>query len=103
MFDEGDASVTISSAALPDALEQCLAAERWTSRAEHSSLWADLTLQDEALRFLKAVKDISFDLGSYDYVHLDRFESEAVSAAAEGLERSLDAIDEAAVPAARAV
>ncbi len=57
----------------------------------------------EALRFLKAVKDISFDLGSYDYVHLDRFENEAVRAAAEGLERSLDAIDEAAVPAARAV
>ncbi len=56
-----------------------------------------------ALRFLKAVKDVSFDLGDYDYVHLDRFGSEVVAAATDGLERSLDAIDDAAVPAARAV
>jgi hypothetical protein len=55
----------------------------------------------QALRFLKAVKTISFDLGQYDYVQLDRFESEAVSAAADGLEQSLDAIDQA--PVARAV
>jgi hypothetical protein len=45
----------------------------------------------EGLRYLSANRDISFDMGEYDFVELETFNSEAVDAALIALERGVAA------------
>lgn len=58
-------------------------------RAALDSKFDPNTVRSEARRLLKAIEDNSFDLGSYDYVNVERFEAAAVEAAYHSLMTTL--------------
>ncbi len=43
----------------------------------------------EGQRLVQAIVDVSFDMGNYDYIQLNQFESDAVRQATEALMKSI--------------